>query len=331
MTEQSWRRDFWGLLWESRSGFVPWEKILKLGRSTQEIVEEAFFLEKRGYTLELSPVLGIRLLAPLPDIFCSREWEYRLWISGVPWVTGVAYPVVGSTNEETHRWAEKGAGEGFFVLADAQRQGRGRWGRGWQSPLGLGLYGSILLRPGWEARQATRLAIVATLAAAEAVEETSGQRIDLGWPNDLFLEGRKVGGVLVETRTQGAALQEAVIGLGLNVRQTEEDWDEDLKPVATSLASYVSSPPRRMDLWIAFLHRLYRNYHMDFSLCRARWEARSPMLQRLVRIESPREMFVGMALGLSELGELNVQTVEGRVYSLGPAAVTRVRVTESGI
>jgi BirA family biotin operon repressor/biotin-[acetyl-CoA-carboxylase] ligase len=106
----------------------------------------------------------------------------------------------GSTNDDAAQWARAGASHGSVVRADAQTQGRGRLGRNWSSPPGLGLYFSIILRPEMEMTRVHHLTMLAALASARAVEEATAWRANVKWPNDIVLHGRKIGGVLSEAQ-----------------------------------------------------------------------------------------------------------------------------------
>lgn len=147
------------------------------------------------------------------------------------------YTCVGSTNDLARDWAGASAPEGATVLADEQTAGRGRQGRSWSSPAGHGLYLSVILRPPWPADDAPHLALLAGEAVAEALRQGRPTLpLMVKWPNDVLCGGRKICGILVETGLRGARLDYAVIGIGLNVRQTDSDWPPALSGLATSCA-----------------------------------------------------------------------------------------------
>jgi BirA family biotin operon repressor/biotin-[acetyl-CoA-carboxylase] ligase len=142
----------------------------------------------------------------------------------------------GSTNDEAKKLARKGAAEGTAVAAAEQTAGRGTKGRSWHSARGLGLYASVILRP----RSASRLSLLplaAGLAAREAVEKTTGLVPGLRWPNDIILEGKKLGGILCETEFSGNRVAFAVVGLGLNLGHRRADFPPDLRDTAVSVRS----------------------------------------------------------------------------------------------
>lgn len=149
---------------------------------------------------------------------------------------------VGSTNDVARAMAEAGAASGSVVLADEQTRGRGRRGRGWTAPPGQGLLLSIVLRPR-EPAAAGVLPLRVGLATARAVEEASGVRVGIKWPNDLLAAGRKLGGVLCEAAVEGTGSAFVVAGIGLNLLQRDDDWPPELRGTATSLAAEGDAPP----------------------------------------------------------------------------------------
>ncbi len=149
---------------------------------------------------------------------------------------------IDSTNRAALEAAQQDARCGVWV-ADEQTAGRGRGGHTWHSSPGDGLYVSALVAPDLPAQQSICLALAAGLAAQQAIDESCGLRVDLRWPNDLMLDGRKCGGILVETVVETAAeassvkpaalLRYAVIGIGINVNHAE--FPTELRDIATSL------------------------------------------------------------------------------------------------
>ena len=140
-----------------------------------------------------------------------------------------------STNDVVKERALAGAPEGLVVVADHQTRGRGRRGRTWASVPGQGLYFSALLRPGWPAAEAPWLGVLAGLAAWQAVRDLGAAAATVKWPNDVMVGGRKLGGVLVEPRIAAGRVDFAVLGIGINVAQTDADWPAELGPTAVSL------------------------------------------------------------------------------------------------
>jgi BirA family transcriptional regulator, biotin operon repressor / biotin---[acetyl-CoA-carboxylase] ligase len=139
-----------------------------------------------------------------------------------------------STNSEIRAMADRGAPEWTVVAAGHQTAGRGRLGRSWASAPGKALQFSLLLRPSIPPEDAPLASLLAAAEMADACLEVAGVRVFSKWPNDLLAENRKVGGILPEAKVSGA-LEYLVLGIGVNVSMTEEDFPADLSGAATSL------------------------------------------------------------------------------------------------
>lgn len=165
-----------------------------------------------------------------------------------------------STNDVVKERALAGAPEGLVVVADHQTRGRGRRGRTWAGAPGQGLYFSALLRPGWPAADAPWLGVLAGLAAWQAARDLGVAEVTVKWPNDVVVGGRKLGGVLVEPRIAAGRVEFAVLGIGINVAQTDADWPVDLRATAASLRQLGLSAevPAVRDALCASLTALYR-------------------------------------------------------------------------
>lgn len=161
-----------------------------------------------------------------------------------------------STSDVVLQMANGGAPEGIVVFAEHQSAGRGQRGHTWESAAGKGLWFSVLLRPkvpiSDPVQRAQRTAeIVATTIQSELYLSAT-----VKLPNDIYIDDRKVAGVLVEMRAQSKAPHLAVVGIGVNVNQTPEDFSEDLRGRATSLAIARRGPIDRFSLAIALLRNL---------------------------------------------------------------------------
>jgi BirA family biotin operon repressor/biotin-[acetyl-CoA-carboxylase] ligase len=184
----------------------------------------------------------------------------------------------GSTNDDARRLGMDGAPSFTVVIAGRQRTGRGRLGRVWYSPAGLGVYVSVLLHPRRPASEVARWTLAAAAAAAEACAATGARGLAIKWPNDLLASGLKVAGILAEMRTGGSGSQELVVGAGFNVFHAAEDFPLDLRASAGSLRQAGA----RLDLtredlveaWLArFCDLAARLQQGDWDHVAARWGA----------------------------------------------------------
>jgi len=230
---------------------------------------------------------------------------------------------VGSTNDIARQLAEEHAPEGTLVIAEEQTAGRGRLGRTWESPPGVSLMQSILFRPDIEAGLANRLVMAVGLAAADACEAVADVRIDVKWPNDLQISGRKVAGILPESALVGDRLAWVVVGIGINVNQEFAD-DHPLAGTATSLRMAAGQEIDRLTVLREMLVRLaiwYVQIRAN-SLYRA-WMDRCVTLGQRVQIRVGDSTVEGIAEDLDLAGALWVRADDGnlRLVSAGEATI----------
>ncbi len=219
-----------------------------------------------------------------------------------------------STNDIAQAFAEAGAPEGTAVLAGEQTGGRGRLGRRWASPPG-GLWLSVVLRPSPPATEWPRFGFAASVAATSAIEAVTQIPVRLKWPNDLIVEGRKLGGVLVEAT--GAYV---VVGIGINVNVRRDLLPPEIRPVATSLLEWVGHPVDLVELTQEVLRALERYYQLvqdDPHAVLEQWKVRSVTLGRQVRVIDSAQAFEGVAESVDDQGALIVRTDTGlrRVFA----------------
>ena len=225
-------------------------------------------------------------------------------------------PVTDSTNIDALEAARADTPHGSVYLADEQLAGRGRGDHEWRSPAGDGLYVSVLLRPLFPARRLPLLPLAAGLAAADAIRAASGLAVDLRWPNDLLIGSRKVGGILVESKTVGGKVAFAVVGVGINIHQ--RGFATGLPTPATSLDLEAGRYIHRQDLLVSLLESLEREALglLDPAAARAvprRVEETSTWVRgRQVQVHGPQAC-TGVTAGLDERGFLLVRTDAGLV------------------
>ena len=164
-----------------------------------------------------------------------------------------------STNDVIAQMAADKA-EGLVVIAEKQTTGRGQYGRHWESALGKGLWLSVLLRPKIFVTDSARLTNFLARTIAETIQETVGVDATIKPPNDVYLGGRKVAGVLVEMRVETGGGYCAIAGLGLNINHALEDFPPELRETAGSLAVIAGHALDRFELTVALLRNLDQGY-----------------------------------------------------------------------
>jgi BirA family transcriptional regulator, biotin operon repressor / biotin---[acetyl-CoA-carboxylase] ligase len=223
----------------------------------------------------------------------------------------------GSTNDEAFAWALQGAPDGAVVTAREQLTGRGRAGRAWHSPPGDGLYLSLIVRPKIPPAEAPGLSFAAAVAAAEALSPFLPKPPLLKWPNDIFYEGKKLGGILLGMSTSPEGrLDFVVIGIGVNVNTTA--FPEELGPIATSLRLASGRRRELEEVAEALLERLEARVELlareGFGPIRELWRARAFTLGRRVALERPPARGIARDIDLS--GALLVEADSGELLTV---------------
>jgi BirA family transcriptional regulator, biotin operon repressor / biotin---[acetyl-CoA-carboxylase] ligase len=245
--------------------------------------------------------------------------------------TVLFFETIGSTNDVAAARSASLLGErceGIVVIADEQTSGRGRRGHTWFSPAGSGLYVSVVLAPATAridpARATMLLSLVAGVALAEGVEQATGLRVDLKWPNDLQVSRRKLGGILAESSGTGGPSDTVVVGYGINVRSTA--FPPALRDRATSLESELGRAIDRHHLLAETLAALSRRYE---DLLAGRFDAILDAWRRLAPAASGARVAwttnagtaTGVTAGIDDLGALLVR-IDERVERIVSGEIT---------
>jgi BirA family transcriptional regulator, biotin operon repressor / biotin---[acetyl-CoA-carboxylase] ligase len=226
---------------------------------------------------------------------------------------------IGSTNAEAMQAGAQGAPEGGVFLTEEQTAGRGRGANAWHSQRSAGIYCSVILRPALPPAEILVLSLAVGLAVQTAMEEVDprlSSSLDLKWPNDVLIGGKKVCGILTEMNAEPTRVRYLVVGIGINVDQTS--FPSELEPLATSLRLASSSEWSRVELTAALLKSLHREY----AALTTQPGARDSILKRFaqhsswvqgkeVRIEENSAPLEGITAGLDERGFLRVRTASG--------------------
>lgn len=303
------------MLEEHQGRFVSGEEIgRRLGASRAAVWKQVQALRRRGFGIEGARGAGYRLLGR-PDLIEEADLFSRL-PPGSMWKSFTGFPITDSTNSRAVHLAEEGAHHGTVVCADSQTGGRGRFGRRWESPPGLNLYVTLLLRPPVEPQQAPRLTLVTAVALAAAVEETAGVPAGLKWPNDLYLKGRKAAGILAEMSADADRLRHVVIGIGLNVNAVRSDFPGELRKTATSLRLAAGRSIPRVEVLARLLVRFSERYREFLSggleALLPEWNRRCLLAGRRVLLRFRDTDLRGTVLRVDEEGALLFRPEGGR-------------------
>jgi BirA family transcriptional regulator, biotin operon repressor / biotin---[acetyl-CoA-carboxylase] ligase len=224
---------------------------------------------------------------------------------------------IGSTNSAAMSAAAEGALEGSVFLAEEQTSGRGRGGHSWSSARSAGIYCSVVLRPSLAPSDVLVLGLSAGLAVRAAIEQVNPSfALDLKWPNDVLLDGKKVCGILTEMNAEATRVRYLVVGVGINVNQVA--FPKELGTEATSLRLATGSELSRVELASALLKSLDREY----GLFTQQKDARQVILRRFtehsswvrgkdVLVQENGSTIAGITEGLDDRGFLQVRTKHG--------------------
>jgi len=303
------------LLKKHDSSFLSGEEIarrLKVTRTT--VWKRIKELEQMGYEIEASTRAGYRLVSS-PDLLAPWEVEPLLRTKrlGKP----VHYfQTLDSTNARAYQLASKGSREGEVVVAESQEKGRGRLGRQWFSPPFLNLYASVILRPEIPPSQAPLLTLMAAVATAETVEQFSGLRPLIKWPNDILLGNRKIAGLLNEMHSEMDRVHFVILGIGVNLNVDSESFPPEIRHLATSLKRETGEAVSRRVFFSSLLQNLEKWYDSFLKEGRGSvleaWRDWARIKGKKVRVTSFGEVVTGIAIDIDSDGALILKTKDGR-------------------
>lgn len=269
-------------------------------------------LEKEGYRIEAVRNRGYRILE-YPDLLSKEEIESQMQTECFGKHV-VYYEETDSTNTRVKQLAEHGERHGTLVVADRQSAGKGRRGRGWDSPKGENIYMSLLLRPEMEPSKAPMLTLVMAYSAALAIREQEGLEAGIKWPNDLVIGTKKICGILTEMSAEIDFINYVVIGVGINVNA--RNFPEELSEKATSLFNEKGKEIRRAVLIAKIMELFEQNYERflrEQNLIFLQEEYNRLLVSRgkEVTVLEPGNEYHAHAMGINGTGELLVRKEDG--------------------
>lgn len=249
------------LILESKKGeFISGEEIgTTLGVSRNAIWKAISGLKEKGYEIESSKIKG----------YCLRDKKNILSLSKIQSCLDqkMFYNIqieeeVTSTNSILKEWAIEGEPEGKVLIANKQTNGRGRQNRSFYSPENTGIYMSILLRPKLDINQALMITTGAAVGICRAIEEVTGASPGIKWVNDIYIQEKKICGILTEAgiNLESKSLDYAILGIGINIQLPEGDFPEEIKDIAGSLFGKNSPEDTKNQLIAEILNEFYEIY-----------------------------------------------------------------------
>ena len=297
----------------------------KLGISRAAIWARIEDLRKLGYDIEASPHSGYRLLSA-PDVLHADDLIWRLPKGQTIGRDIRVFEQTTSTNDVIEKLARDGVKEGVVVFAESQTQGRGRLGRKWMSPARKGLWFSVLLRPELRPQEATQLTVASATALRNAIQEQTGLKTEIKWPNDILISGRKVAGILTELSAELDRVKYVLVGIGVDVNLNAADFPNELRGQASSLKIELGNAVSRVELAAEILGELDRVYGRilagEFAAVAGDWEQHCATLGQRLVIRLGERRVCGRAEALGEDGALLLRTEHGHLERIVGGDVT---------
>lgn len=223
----------------------------------------------------------------------------------------------GSTNDEMKLRAEKGYKEVSLLIAESQTKGKGSKGRSFFSPDGSGCYMSFLLRPQYSAEECTLLTTIAAVAAAEAIEAITHKKAQIKWVNDIYIERRKVAGILTEAgfTNDGRSLSYAVVGIGINVYTPKGGFPSEIENIASAIYDGESEIKNRLIAEIAnrFIY-YYKNLPEKEFI--SRYREKLFFLGEEITVTEADKTYTAVATDIDDMCHLIVTLPDGKTRSL---------------
>lgn len=283
------------------------ELAAKLGVSRNAVWKAVRSLQADGY--EVQSVTGKGHCLKASDVLTAQGVERHLTADGL---TVQVYGTVSSTNTLAKDAAEEGAPEGTVIVAAEQTAGRGRLGRTFCSPPDTGLYMSVVLRPSLAAEKALNITTAAAVAVCRAIEQLSDRTACIKWVNDVFMDGKKVCGILTQAafEPETGGLSYAVLGIGINVRAPKGGFPDEIRDIAGAV--FEDGEGDRCALAAAVLDAFFAEYRrLQDGAYIEEYRARSLLDGHAVTVHAPTGDRAATALCVDEDCRLRVRYDDG--------------------
>lgn len=307
------------LLKENENNFISGEKISEsLGITRAAIWKYMKAIKEDGYEIESVSRKGYKLISS-PDLLTLDEINPNLHTKYIGRKV-VYFDSIDSTNNEAKKLASLGENEGAVVIAEEQKMGRGRLGRQWISPKYKGIWMSLILRPDINPIHISKITQVAAAAVCKALIDL---HIDVAikWPNDIVLNNKKVCGILTEMSGELNRVNYVIVGIGINVNIEAEEFEEDVKKIATSLKIEVKKHIERKKLVASILNNfeeLYEEFTSNESIDKSIKICKeySALIGKEVKIIERGNEIICKVIDLSKEGRLIVEHDNGRIEEI---------------
>ncbi|PKR78830.1 biotin--[acetyl-CoA-carboxylase] ligase [Halalkalibacillus sediminis] len=317
------RKQLIDLLAESKDQYISGQELSKrLNISRSAIWKHMNELKKQGYLIEGVTNKGYRIIST-PN---SLSLDSLQWGLNTEWLGHqlVYEPTVTSTQIVGHDMARDGAPHGSVVVAGEQTAGRGRMKRYWDSKEGYGLWFSSIFRPkNLAPKKATQFTLVAAVAIAEYLEGL-GLDVKIKWPNDIFIKGLKLSGILTEMQAEHDSVEYIIVGIGLNVNHDIRDLHESVQHKATSLRIELGEEQNINDVFQGLLLHLERKYDTfiseGFKHIKSEWESKAYRMNEWLDVRT-NTTWKAKLIGIHEDGAMVVKDKDDKQHVLYSAEI----------
>lgn len=265
-------------------------------------------LKKDGYEFDSAPKKGYRLTR-IPESYNESTIKWGL---STEWLGNVLYfkESIDSTQNMAHDLAKKHAPHGTVVIANEQTLGRGRLERPFESNKG-GIWMSVILRPQMAPHQAAQITLFTSVVIAEVLSTLTGLPLKVKWPNDLYMNDKKVCGILTEMNGELDSINYLIIGIGINVNQNEDQFSSNLRDKATSINIASNLTWNRAEIVQDILTALEKNYeqYMDtgFHTYKQKWSSMAYKMNEMITIQTPQKTYSAKLIGIDDNGALLIE------------------------
>ena len=269
-----------------------WKKINKLKSLGYKIETD-----KKGYKIveTADRLLPYEIIPSLKTKFIGKNYIY--------------YEVIDSTNIQAKREEYE---DGTVIFADLQTSGKGRKGRKWKSHRSLGLYFTVILKPNIEVKYLPYFSLLFNYSVFKVLKKQVKGDLKIKWPNDIYLNGKKIAGFLIESSIENNVISKLIVGIGINVNQEMQDLDDDIKELATSLRIEEGKVFDRKKLLLKILKQIekdYTNFLKEKFLNTKELEKYLLWLgQDVIILEEEKVLLSGRLIGLNEDGSLKIES-----------------------
>lgn len=314
------------LLEEAEGPLSGEEMAQRLGISRNSVWKAVQRLREDGYEIEAATNRGYRLVSS--DSALTPQGVRRLLTGPARGCAIDVRDTVTSTNTVLKAIAEQGGAEGMALIAQQQTQGKGRLGRTFLSPKGTGLYISILLRPKFSAEDSLSVTTAAAVAVAEAIDSITGRHAMIKWVNDVYLQGRKVCGILTEASVdfENGGLNYAIVGIGVNIQEPPGGFAPEIRDVAGALYQGEVPSGVRVRLAAEILNRFFGFYeHLTQRTFMEAYRQRSLLTGIEVTFTQGDRVHEGLVLGVDDEARLQVRLPSGeeKLFSAGEVNIKK--------